>query len=241
MLDWSSPKENIKVVSFNIEYSIHIDAAIQELQETPELRNADLLLLQEMDETGVKRIADSLQYNYLYYPASINSISKNFFGNAILSKWPLSDEKKIILPHLHPQHRAPRIAVAATVVIDQKRVRVYCVHSETMLMRGKKRREQHRFLCDEIVNHQDFDYVILGGDFNTFHKRDIRRSIPIFESIGLEWTNAEVPFTATALKGILKKRYDHIFVKGFTPLSAGRNDGSEASDHYPLWVDLKFR
>ena len=44
-----------------------IEAAIAELQSSEELRQADVLMLQEMDETGTAQIARELGYNYGYY------------------------------------------------------------------------------------------------------------------------------------------------------------------------------
>lgn len=240
MTDWSHPKAQIKVISFNIEYAIKIDEAIQELRKTKVLQNADILLLQEMDERGTKAIADSLQYNYLYYPATINHNSQNLFGNAILSKWPLVDEKKWVLPHPNPHNDSRRIAIAATIVIDQKKIRVYNIHSETMVLKGAKRLQQHEYIADKIRQLDSVDHIILGGDFNTFHKRDLRRSVALFKSIGLQWANPNVPYTARALKGIIKKRFDHIFTKGFQNIDAGRNDLSVVGDHFPLWVTLEW-
>ena len=59
--------DNIKVVSWNIKFSQQVDEATVELAETPELRDADILLLQEMDEVGTQQIAENLHYNYIYY------------------------------------------------------------------------------------------------------------------------------------------------------------------------------
>ena len=50
----------LRVVSFNIEYALRVDSAIAVLAGDPALRNADVILLQEMDENGTRRIADTL-------------------------------------------------------------------------------------------------------------------------------------------------------------------------------------
>ena len=59
------PGENpsIKVVSFNIEFAQNIDEAIELLKQEP-LANADVILLQEMDEIGTESIAKSLNMSY---------------------------------------------------------------------------------------------------------------------------------------------------------------------------------
>jgi len=53
----------IKVISFNIKLAKNIDRAIYELKYYPELKYADLILLQEMDEIGTDKIAKILKYN----------------------------------------------------------------------------------------------------------------------------------------------------------------------------------
>ena len=53
----------IKVVSYNISFAEHIDLAIQELGE---FEDADVILLQEMDEAGTELVAKSLKYDYVY-------------------------------------------------------------------------------------------------------------------------------------------------------------------------------
>ena len=53
-------RSELRVVTFNIQYSVEIDKAIRLFKSAPELRDADFVLLQEMDEDGVRRIADAL-------------------------------------------------------------------------------------------------------------------------------------------------------------------------------------
>lgn len=66
----------LRIVSFNIKFGRRIDAAIEVLG-TGNLRGADVLALQEMDEVGVERIARALKLNYVYYPGSIHPVDHN--------------------------------------------------------------------------------------------------------------------------------------------------------------------
>ena len=50
----------LKVVTFNIKYSIEIDKALEVLTQEPALADPDILLLQEMEEGDVERIARTL-------------------------------------------------------------------------------------------------------------------------------------------------------------------------------------
>ena len=90
----------IKVITYNIKLSKKIDKAAQLLAQHDDLNDADIICLQEMDPAGVKHIAHALKYNYVYYPAILHPRSEKDFGNAILSKWPIVSDQKIILPKI---------------------------------------------------------------------------------------------------------------------------------------------
>jgi endonuclease/exonuclease/phosphatase (EEP) superfamily protein YafD len=60
----------LRVVSFNIEHAREIESATALLRDDPDLRHADVILLQEMDAPGVRRIALELALEYVYYPAT---------------------------------------------------------------------------------------------------------------------------------------------------------------------------
>jgi hypothetical protein len=61
----------LRVITFNIEYAIHVDRAIAVLRETPALQNFDLLALQEMDAPGVEQIAAALGDPDVFLPTDI--------------------------------------------------------------------------------------------------------------------------------------------------------------------------
>ena len=108
----------IKVVTYNINQGQAVDRAIEELGTYQALNDPDILLLQEMDEDGTQRVARALRHNYVYYPASVFHWTQRNFGNAILSKWPLSDPGKIVLPYRGLVNQQLRIAVRATVALE---------------------------------------------------------------------------------------------------------------------------
>ena len=112
----TAAKETIAVVSYNIKLA----EAIDDLSGMSELRDADILLLQEMDHEGTESIASALRYNYVYYPASIHKTGKDF-GNAILSRWPIHSHRKIILPHERWDNKQRRIAVAGMIDVAGNR------------------------------------------------------------------------------------------------------------------------
>src|SRR5689334_10009780 len=88
----------LRIVTFNIAHAHHIDEAITCLTAPP-LRDADIVLLEEMDAPGAEKIAAALERRYVYYPSSKRG-SEPDMGNAILSPWPIDDTRKLLLPRL---------------------------------------------------------------------------------------------------------------------------------------------
>src|SRR6187401_1038922 len=60
----------LTVATFNIQFATHVDTAIDEIEDTPALRDSGVLLLQEMDNTGSDAIAARFGFDYVYYPGS---------------------------------------------------------------------------------------------------------------------------------------------------------------------------
>ena len=236
------PQENapdtVKVISYNVKYGKKVSTAIEELRTVPYLRRADIILLQEMDGEGVRIIADSLDLEYVYYPASVHKAHGRDFGNAVLSKWPIEDFRKIILPHSKPTDDQKRIAVGATVVACNLRIRVFSVHTETFWMNYDKRLEQADSLVRAVS--KDYSHIIIAGDFNTPFGRNVKDIEKSFAASGFLRANSGVGWTARVLPfGLWKMELDHIFTKGFEVIAAGKFEEGQASDHVPLWTILK--
>ena len=58
----------LRVVTWNLHFGEKLDKIIATLENTNDLHEPDLLLLQEIDAEGVDRIARHLRYNYIFYP-----------------------------------------------------------------------------------------------------------------------------------------------------------------------------
>jgi endonuclease/exonuclease/phosphatase family metal-dependent hydrolase len=226
----------VKVITWNIRFSEKIDQAIAELRSVQDLQNADILLLQEMDEQGVEAIAKGLEYNYIFFPASIHTHHDKNFGNAVLSPWPIFDPTKLILPHQNPRNNQIRIAARGSVTIGEAEVLVYSIHTETVWLGPQKRQEQIETLLYDI--NANYDYVIVGGDFNTFTGASIVELENKFELVGLE--RVSVGASPTFERSNFSFTLDHIFAKVFSVTDNGVWPATEASDHYPVWVNLSF-
>ncbi len=229
---------DIRVVSYNIAWAKEVDAAINEMQQFESLHQADIILLQEMDIAGVDRMAKTLGYNYIYYPGSIHNVNDKDIGNAILSTWKLSDGKKIILPHKQSWNDRIRTATVATATVRGKRIRIYNVHTATVMMSEDKQLEQLESVLADVTD--EYDHVIIGGDFNTARPGSINRVETMFANLGFFYASQDAGFTSRAF-GLIPMTLDHIFTKGLTETSCGVVRDAEASDHLPLWTRLRFR
>lgn len=224
----------IKVISYNISFGENVDHAIHELSRSDELADADIILLQEMDEVGTEVIAQALDYNFVYYPASIHNHHGRNFGNAILSKWPIHDPEKMILPYKSPRNQEIRIAVKAVVTIADVEILTYSVHTETFWLGPQKRNGQVDALIDSIDT--DYQHIIVGGDFNTLTRESAEDLEESFSEIGMLRASEGAGYTAKY--GPFEFVLDHIFTKGMSATEVGKLEEAKASDHLPIWVQI---
>jgi endonuclease/exonuclease/phosphatase family metal-dependent hydrolase len=218
---------DLRVVSFNIQFARHIEQAIDLLTSEPELADADVILLQEMDEAGSERIAKALGMCWVYYPAVVHPKADGNFGNAILSRLPLSDPRKVILPHVASLARTQRIATSARIDVAGRPVRVYSLHVATQVeLTAEQRREQvAAVLADAAASGEA---AIIGGDLND------SALASSFEAEGYTWLTRGIGRTCKLWS------LDHVFTKGLVASGpCGKvADNRGASDHRPIWVSV---
>ncbi len=218
--------DTLRLVSFNIAFAEQVDSAIALLTSDPALRGADVIMLQEMDAPATKRVAAALGMWYVYYPAIFHLRARRDFGNAVLSRWPLVHDAKIILPHVSRYARTHRTATAATIRVGASLVRVYSTHLGTVADVGSAgRRAQLRAILADAAPHAR---VVIGGDLNNSTVGHVAREM------GYAWPTEQGPRTTRM------GRWDHIFLKGLrSPESGGAGtvlDVRHASDHRPVWT-----
>ncbi|VAX37347.1 hypothetical protein MNBD_UNCLBAC01-884 [hydrothermal vent metagenome] len=230
-------KKSLKVISYNIEFAQKVPEAIELLRGHDDLNGADIILLQEMDLKGVKCIANALQYNYVYYPAVIHPMHEKDFGNAILSKWPIVEDQKIIFSNKKAKS-LQRIAVGATVQIGNKKVLVFSLH--LAIFECTNTRKKHLDLIFKNIS-PDIDCCIIGGDFNTFTKKGIREIRSCFNNFDFKLATKKITWTNRYWYLLYKKFIlDHIYAKGMEIIGAGKVINKKISDHSPIWTELEF-
>ena len=225
-----SAADTVRVVTFNIQYAQHVDRAIALIQSTPELRDADVMTLQEMDAPGTRRIAEALHMAYVYYPACVERHTQRDFGDAILSRWPIVADQKIVLPHHARFDGSERIATAATIQIKGSQLRVYSVHLGTQADIGPgSRKDQARAVLADAAG---YPTVVISGDMNS---HGIGKE---FQAAGFHWPTERNPHTDRFWN------WDHVFLKGLAARDSAPagvvRDTLRASDHRPVWVVATF-
>lgn len=229
----------LRVVTYNIKLGNELEQAVQEFRREPELMDADIIFLQEMDPAGVEILAKTLKYNYIYYPAAQWSANAKGFGNAVLSHWPILDHRKLVLPHQHPIRRMHRNAVFATLKVADHEILTCSVHTEVAVLAQEKRLEQSAALLKSISEH--LPYVIVGGDFNTDTQYGVRETERMFRKSGFVWANKGIGPTARLDPlGLFEFEFDFIFIRGLDVREAGKIEGTKASDHFPVWATLEI-
>lgn len=246
----TSENAGIKIVSYNIRWrgGDELKRLAKLLQEDPEIGGAAILGLQEVDRhkkrTGLnntaKALADELGLHYAWAaPPAPKPNDEEETGVAIMSVYPLSDVKRIVLPNPGPNRRR-RVALGATVDIDGTQWRVYSAHAETRISVDKKMEQLNAVLED--LSHYPADMpAIVMGDLNTWQRSADENTIQLFSKAGL---NTPFGTQSTLRQRVLfvpiEFRLDWIWLRGLEGTGHGIDREIEISDHWPLWTNVKL-
>ena len=243
--------QEIKVVSYNIRWrsGAELKKLIKLLQEDQEIGGAAILGLQEVDRrkkrsgnsNTVKMIADELGLHYAWAaPPAAKPTDEEETGVAILSVYPLTDVRRIVLPHEGPNGRR-RVGLGATVEVNKRSWRVYSVHAETRISFDKKLEQFSTILQDLAQYPRDMPAIVMG-DFNTWEAGAGRKIIKLFGDAGLKTPFGEKPtFRQRVLMVPIELELDWVWLRGLEAASYGIDRKVEVSDHWPLWTNVKFK
>jgi len=244
----SSPAQ-IKVLSYNIRWRSgdDLNALIKLFKDDPEIGGAAILALQEVDRrkkrsgntNTAKLMADELGMHYVWAaPPTPNPTDEEETGVAILSVYPLSDVHRIVLPNKGPNGRH-RVALGATVEIDNHRWRVYSAHTETRIAVGKKL-EQFKAVLDDLAQYPANMPAIVMGDLNTWEPSADGKTSKFFLDAGLKTPfGGEATFRRRVLFVPIELKLDWVWLRGLEASSCGIDRKVEISDHFPLWTNIK--
>ena len=226
------PEPAFRIVTFNVEKGERVEQAVAALTRHPELRDADVVVMQEMNAPGVAAVAQALRMNSVYYPASQQAHGGPDWGNAILSRWPIEDGRKILLPHLSLGTQRGRIATVARVRRPTGAVRVYSVHLGSPLGMGEGSRREQAARDPRRCREQHG----AGGGGGRLQQPGHRRVLPRARLL-----LADPPHRPDDIAAVVRPRFR---ARGWCAerpeaLRAGvARDVKDASDHRPVWVVL---
>lgn len=131
--------------------------------------DADVIALQEVwaegDRNQAADLAEALGgYHHTY--AAKYEFEGVWFGNAVLSRWPIADEGRQDLP-TPPDEDEGRLVVRADIDGPRGRFSVYATHLHYRLHHGPIRQDQVKAVCAYIRDTAVAGYpAVLCGDFN---------------------------------------------------------------------------
>jgi endonuclease/exonuclease/phosphatase family metal-dependent hydrolase len=243
---------DIKVVSYNIRWrgGDELNKLINLLKADSEIAGAGIVGLQEVDRnkrrTGnlntVKLIADKLGHYYAWAaPPTAKANTEEETGVAILSSYPLSDVRRIVLPHPGPGRRR-RAAIGATVDLGGTPLRVYSVHSENRISVNKKI-EQTKAVLEDLSQYPKHMRAIILGDLNTWEPDSVKKTSELFvrESFTTPFVNGKSTFLRTVLLVPIRFKLDWIWLRGLEATSHGIDKKVRLSDHWPLWTVVSLK
>ena len=238
-----------RIVTYNIHKGIggrDRRYRLERIVETLAHLEPTIAFLQEVDEAvprsrhdhQAERLADALELPYVAYQRNVH-LKQGWYGNAILSRFPLSEVEDCNLTIPLKKRRQALLARCKLTLGEQTRS-LLLANMHLGLAGPERTLQLRRLLRHHLLAHAHRDTPILvGGDFNDVWGRLGRR---ILEPAG--YRNAGgMHRTFPALYPL--RPLDRVYCRG--PLEPTHAFASrtalarEASDHLPLVVELEYR
>jgi len=133
----SPVRHGVTIVTLNMAMETSVDQILKEWNATPQIRQADLLLLQEVKEEPnaacvANRLADALGFRVAYSPESKDVRDR---GLAILSRFPLRDVRTRPLKRFDLKfHSRERFVLSATADTPWGPLDIEDLHLDTVSM-----------------------------------------------------------------------------------------------------------
>ncbi|WP_435204471.1 endonuclease/exonuclease/phosphatase family protein [Micromonospora sp. bgisy143] len=231
------PPERLRVVAYNIRMGFGLDGRfdLAGLTAAIDRQRPDVVLLSEVDRGWLLNgghdtldlLSDRLGMPYVFGPAA-----DPVWGDAVLSRWPVTAPRSLPLPAVG----APTGAQALAVTLDLShgvRTAVVSTHLQPPPDRGPV--VQARTVADFAVRYAAGNPLVVAGDLNTEPGDE---AFGQFTAAGLKDALAAARPLATSPADDPRTQIDHVFVSpGLTAADPVAPRG-EASDHLPVAVTL---
>jgi endonuclease/exonuclease/phosphatase family metal-dependent hydrolase len=239
--------KTLRVATYNVHGCVGMDRQRSEARVTQVIAslNVDVVGLQELDANRARSehtdqaaaIAQQLGWHYIFHPAIRDADEQ--YGNAIISRFPLTRRHAIELPGEGSWYcRERRIAIWADAETDLGGISIINTH---FALGRAERFRQANFLAQEITPNEP---LILLGDFNSLPgSRSVKLFATVLRDVRREVKSRRAHRTfPTRFPSVA---VDHIFASAaLRPLSicSHRTNLSRiASDHFPLVAEFARR
>ncbi len=204
---------------------------------------ADIVLLQEVDDGAprsrnhrqVDLLGDALGFPHRAYQRNV-ALSKGHYGNAILSRFPLSDVHRLNLT-VPLKKRRGGLAAHCLIRFEGHSRTVLLFNAHLGLAAVERRIQLRRFLKSDLLRHTHKNTaVIAAGDFNDVWGNLGRQ---VLEPTGFKTALGPVKTFPAVLP---MRPLDRIYYRGGLSVDHGFASRTKvarrASDHLPLVVDF---
>lgn len=225
------------------------------------LPRPDVIALQEADKgtqrTGghhvARELAEALGVAWAHLPAGIprgvKPVNRQWWldfeepiglydqgdtGVAVLSRFPMSEITRIDLPWKDCPWR-PRLAMAATVSIGDRKLRIVNAHVDPHAAVGGQLEQ-----LEALIEHAERtdDPTLILGDFNTLSKRKAIETRRFMEAKGF---STPIPTGTATWRGAgIRLHADWIFSRGVDICRWGVAKPLDVSDHWPIWAEVSL-
>ncbi len=206
----------------------------------------DVIALQELDVgrarsqgmDQVQKVAKYLEMKYHFHPVLCQEAEQ--YGNAILSRYPVTLIKVATLPGLHDQE--PRGAM--WVQIEFQNIGVHVINTHLSIWPRERMLQVKALLSEQWIGQHDHRTpLVLCGDFNAMPGSSSYKRICQKLKDSQTLLNGHQPFR-TWFGRYPVSQIDHVFVNPQLKVHAASVPHTSldkvASDHLPLIVDLKM-
>ncbi|MBO8172379.1 MAG: endonuclease/exonuclease/phosphatase family protein [Bacillaceae bacterium] len=218
----------IRMITYNIHSGtdLYRRPTLEQIGDLLKESEADIISLQEVHQNEQKgmqadQLADKLGMNYRF--GANHPVGDGFFGNAILTRFPVQAFSNVLLPGLREQRGLLVVKLAVPPVP------VYVMSTHLGLKQQERNRQFQRI--QEIVSENNplIHPTLLTGDFNTSRPPVIH---PLYDT-GKAANQDHVPTFYP-----LRRRIDFILAGPHFHLLRYRVIKTKYSDHYPILADL---
>lgn len=246
----------LRVMTYNIHRAIGVDRRFrpERIVDIIRFSDPDVVMMQEVDEGAprsreldlAREIAEAA--GFPHYAVGLNvQLRKGRYGNATLSRWPITRERNI---DLTVDTRKRRGCQHTTIVVEKQpgyphELEIFNLH---LGLSVKERARQIGILVksNEFKNLDPGRTCLVGGDFNDWRSllHSIFTEVLDFHCATQDDHDCEGgmrSYPSFRPTGALDKLYYRGPLRALTARTCRRNVSRVASDHLPVVVDLEVR